>query len=1091
MLAIRGLDVRAIQIVLICSVILAVSNTASAQEDFNVAAGSPKRIPLTTSNVRGRPEPPLPFRAEVAFPHIRFSNPTVLTNAPGTDRFFVVEQSGKIYSIAGDRSSSKRDLFVDVAKLVEQLNGMLDGADHVQGSTTYGLTFHPDFAKNRLCYVCYVVDFVDARRRPHPAGTRVVQLKATDEDPPRAIVDSQTEVITWLSGGHNGGCIKFGPDGMLYVSTGDGGFAFPPDGRNSGQDVSNLLSAVLRIDVDHPENGLAYRIPEDNPFTNLKAARGEIWAYGMRNPWKISFDRKTGDLWVGDVGWELWELVYRVKPGDNYGWSLVEGPQPVHSERERGPTPIVSPVALVPHTDGASITGGFVYRGKKFPELDGTYIFGDWETRRIWGVKPGETSQKIGQSHELVDPTVRIVGFSEDNAGEISLLDSDTGTIHELVRNEPKKNPHVFPRTLSATGLFDSVRDHTIAPGVLPFSINAEMWADHATAERYLAVPGEGSIRFRSKATKVAGSMFSRAMDFPKDSVLLKTLSLEMVAGDPSTKKRIETQLLHFDGREWRGYSYEWNAAGTDATLVEGQGKNRKFEVLDEDAPGGKRQQTWRFHSRTECIRCHNPWAEHTLAFNIPQLNRQGAIPTALAPERKKRGKGRVVRVDNQIQLLRGLGLLIDDIPDELAELSDEFRLVPAVAALPRLAGGKRHSSLADHARSYLHANCAHCHRFNGGGSARIYVGFDMPLSKLEAVDTRPTQGTFGIHNAKIIAPGDPLRSVLYYRMAKMGPGHMPHLGSRIIDTKGAALIHDWIQQIPGQYELAEKLETLNELDEARSLRREEAESAQTLAEAVVKVARENGHARAMPEDVSAGKEQVAATATESAAKRKTERQKLISELLASPEGALLLARTCRLGRAPKTIVDEVIAKATSYQELAVRDLFEPFLPPDRRSKRLGETVNPAEILQLTGNVESGRNLFLKSSTVQCRSCHRIGKEGKQLGPDLTEIGNKNDSSRILTSILEPSKEIDPKFQSWLVETKAGKVFTGLLVKKSDQEVVIRDAKLKELSFRASDLEGVFPLRKSLMPELLLRDMTAQQVADLITYLSSLRQGKP
>ena len=118
----------------------------------------------------------------------------------------------------------------------------------------------------------------------------------------------------------------------------------------------------------------------------------------------------------------------------------------------------------------------------------------------------------------------------------------------------------------------------------------------------------------------------------------------------------------------------------------------------------------------------------------------------------------------------------------------------------------------------------------------------------------------------------------------------MPHLGSRIIDTKGAALIHDWIQQIPGQYELAEKLETLNELDEARSLRREEAESAQTLAEAVVKVARENGHARAMPEDVSAGKEQVAAAATESAAKRKTERQKLISELLASPEGALLLA---------------------------------------------------------------------------------------------------------------------------------------------------------------------------------------------------------
>ena len=173
------------------------------------------------------------------------------------------------------------------------------------------------------------------------------------------------------------------------------------------------------------------------------------------------------------------------------------------------------------------------------------------------------------------------------------------------------------------------------------------------------------------------------------------------------------------------------------------------------------------------------------------------------------------------------------------------------MANLPRLVDEKRHSSIADRARTYLHANCAHCHRFNGGGSARIYVGFDMPLSKLEAVDTRPTQGTFGIHNAKIIAPGDPLRSVLYYRMAKTGPGHMPHLGSRIIDAQGAALIHDWIQQIPGQYELAEKLETLNDLDESRSLRREKAESARTLAEAVAKVARENEHVRATPEDLS------------------------------------------------------------------------------------------------------------------------------------------------------------------------------------------------------------------------------------------------
>jgi putative heme-binding domain-containing protein len=1041
----------------------------SKQKPFGLA----KRTPLTTSKVRGRPEPPLPFRAEVAFPKVNFKNPTVLTNAPGTDRFFVAEQAGKVYSIPNDRSVAKADLFVDVAELVEQLNGTLSDADKVQGTTTYGLTFHPDFAKNRLCYVCYVVDFVDGKRRPHPNGTRVVQLKVTGEDPPRAIVDSQTEIITWLSGGHNGGCLKFGLDGMLYVSTGDGGNAFPPDGRNSGQDVSNLLSGVLRIDVDHPENGLAYRIPEDNPFTDLKAARGEIWAYGMRNPWKISFDRKTGDLWVGDVGWELWELVYRVKPGDNYGWSLVEGPQPVHAERQRGPTPIVPPVALVPHTDGASITGGFVYRGKKFPELDGTYIFGDWETRRIWGVKPGEPSQKIGQPHELVDPTVRIVGFSEDNAGELFLLDYDTGSIQELFRNEPEKNPHVFPRTLGESGLFDSVSDHEIALGVVPFSINAEMWSDHATAERFLAVPGEGSIRFRPTATKVEGSMFSRAMDYPKDSVLMKTLSLDLIAGDPQTRKRIETQLLHYDGREWRGYSYEWNAAGTDATLVEGQGKNRQFEVIDKAAPGGKREQTWRFSSRTECIRCHNPWAEHSLAFNVPQINREHDFDG---------------RVDNQIRTLRHVGILKDDFGADPTGLLTELSKPAPPADLARLANPHDETaSLADRGRAYLHANCAHCHRFNGGGAARIYVGFDMPLSKMEAVDTRPTQGTFGIYNAKIIAPGEPFRSVLYLRVSKSGSGHMPHLGAKTIDRKGTALVHDWIQQIPVKYELAEKIDALVKADEDAAQRTETLNTDRARMEIAIRLATEGKRKRPSVEDLAAAVKQADAAAASRQRRRENDRAKLLGELLATPEGAMLLARAVRSGGLPGRIEQLAVATAAKNEDLTTRDLFESFLPPNQRSKRLGDSINAAEILKLTGDVTAGRDLFAKSTGVQCRSCHKIGEVGKELGPDLSHIGKKLDRPKLLSSILEPSKEIDPKFQSWLVETTAGKVFTGLLVRKDDAEVVIRDAKSKELSFKTSELEGVFPLRKSLMPELLLREMTATQVADLIAYLESLK----
>ena len=261
--------------------------------------------------------------------------------------------------------------------------------------------------------------------------------------------------------------MKFGHDGYLYVSTGDAGSAFPPDGLNSGQDVTNLMSAILRIDVDHPQGERAYTIPSDNPFVSLEKARGEIWAYGLRNPWKMSFDRKRGDLWVGDVGWELWEMVYKVERGGNYGWSLVEGPQPVHAERRRGPTPILPPTVEIPHTEGASITGGFVYRGKKFPDLYGSYIFGDWETRRVWGV--AVDGEKLGERREIVEPTVRLSAFGEDNQGELYLVDYDDGTIHMLAPNNVKTNPEKFPRKLSETGLFSSVERHEPAPGVLSF----------------------------------------------------------------------------------------------------------------------------------------------------------------------------------------------------------------------------------------------------------------------------------------------------------------------------------------------------------------------------------------------------------------------------------------------------------------------------------------------------------------------------------------------------------------------------------------------------------------------------------------------
>jgi putative heme-binding domain-containing protein len=996
--------------------------SAAASRPFGIE----KRVPWMTSNFRGRPEPPLPYRAERVFPKVHFKNPTVLTSAPGTDRLFVAEQYGKIYSILNDREATAPDLFLDTQVLVERIPE--NGKEGLALEAVYGMTFHPKFAENRYCYVCYVVRYRDGGRGQYPQGTRVSRFTVSRTDPPRCEIASEKLIISWLQGGHNGGCLKFGPDGCLYISSGDGGGAFPPDPLKAGQDVTNVLSAIMRIDVDHAPEGKGYAIPPDNPFVSLKDARGEVWAYGLRNPWKMSFDRKAGDLWVGDVGWELWEMVYRVRKADNYGWSLYEGPQPVHTERPRGPTPIVPPTIEIPHTEGASVTGGFVYRGKKFPKLVGTYVFGDWETRRIWGATVDGDS--VGPKGEIMDPTVRVVDFAEDNEGELYLLDYDAGTIHAVVENQVKADEHVFPRTLRETGIFASVAKHTPAPGVLPFSINAPQWSDGALAERFVGVPGAGTVHFSSEPKPVPGSMFTRRIEFPENSVLVKTLSLELERGNPASRRRVETQVLHFDGRDWRGYTYEWNDDQTDAVLVEGEGKTRVVLMADAAAPGGKRQQSWHFPSRTECLRCHNPWSENALSFNIPQLNREhdfGGI------------------TDYQIRTFRHIGL-VEELPGGERSVGTAASRPPAKSPeqLPRYVDPyDATAEINERGRTYLHINCAHCHRNGGGGSAYVHLPYDIPLNETRSLGVRPSQGTFGIHDARIIAPGDPFRSVLYFRMAKLGPGHMPHIGTSVVDQRGLSLIHDWIRQLPPRLDDQMLIDRLAGLDQDEL----EKKNPQRLAE----------------------------------------RQQLIDELLGNSSRATLLALALHQNRVAESTREAAVAAAVAHADAAIRDLFEPFVPEEQRLKRLGDSIKSAELLKLAGDVAHGKDLFHKTAGVQCRNCHRIAGDGTELGPDLSQIGKKLDRAKLLESILEPSRNIEPQFVTWVVETTAGKVVTGILVRKDETEMIVKDAQNKQHRLLMSEVEGAHPQQKSLMPELLLREMTAQQVADLLAYLASLK----
>jgi uncharacterized repeat protein (TIGR03806 family) len=945
------------------------------------------RTPWTTSRIVGSPDPEPAYRVAPAYPSLKFTRPVDITNASGMNRLFVAELEGKIYSFPNDALCNRADCCIDIRKAVS-------GATNV-----YGLTFHPDFARRRYAYVCYVLKDGD------PNGTRVSRFTVSETDPPTFDPNTERVIITWLAGGHNGGCLKFGPDGCLYIATGDATAPSPPDALETGQDLDDLLSCILRIDEERSQAGLAYRVPPDNPFVSVPGARPEIWAYGFRNPWKMSFDRATGQLWAADVGWELWEMVYLVRRGGNYGWSVMEGRQPVRTEAQRGPTPILPPIVAHPHTEAASITGGYVYRGSRLKDLIGAYVYGDYVTGKIWGLR--FDGQRVTWHEELVDTPLQIISFAEDNSGELLVMDYEsTGRIYRLFPNPRAGSTGDFPRRLSQTGLFTSVKDQTPAPGVIAYSINAPMWADYAVAQRYLAIPGMGKVDFDS----------TKSWKLPEGAVLAKTLTLNMPGDDKRTQRRIETQILHFEAGTWRPYTYAWNETQDDAELVDAAGADRTFVVRDPRSPSGARRHTWRFAGRTECLLCHNPWAGNVLGINTAQVHRNA---------------DRVGTTVDQLEWWRKLGLFANPIAESLEKL-------------PRLADPYDTSQpLENRARAYLHVNCAHCHRFGGGGTALIDLDHAVPTEKTGAIAARPNQGAFGIADAKLIDPGDPYRSVLFYRMAKLGPGRMPRVGAQFVDEVGVALIHDWIAQLDGN----------GARSGPRAPKRPELDG--TLA---------------------------ALCGSSSDATKRTE---AIRRLLTSTYTAAFLMHALQTSRLPQSARQDVLIHAKAASSLEVRDLFERFLPESERTARLGTAIEPARILALQGNADRGRQVFFENRSAQCKSCHRVGGAGGTLGPDLTGIGAKRSRLVILDQILNPSGEIAPEYVPYVLERTDGTVATGLLTKRTAHEIILRDATDQPIRVPTEQIQRLAPHAKSLMPELLLRDLSVQEVADLLEFLVS------
>jgi uncharacterized repeat protein (TIGR03806 family) len=701
--------------------------------------------PLTTSRVIGSPDPPLPYRARREFSALKVSQPLTVVRQP---------ESSLLISLLHDASGGPSRLirFKDDPG-VEAYETLL-----LTDSAAYDLAFHPDFKNNGYLYLG---NNGETAGKGSAKATRVTRYAMGRSAPWSIDPATATTIIEWPSDGHNGGAVAFGHDGKLYVTSGDG--TSDSDTHVVGQDLGKLTAKVLRIDVDHPDPGRQYSVPADNPFVGIADARPETWAYGLRNPWRISVDRETGHVWVGDNGQDLWELGHLVRKGENYGWSVLEGSHPFYLDRRPGPTPFVKPTIEHPHSVARSLTGGVVYYGTKLPELRGAYIYGDYSTGKIWGMRHDGT--RVLWHRELADTTLQITGFGAGADGELLVVDyrgGDQGGYYRLEPTPQVEKPSEFPRVLSETGLFASLNPLVAQPGLVPYSVNAPLWSDGAIKERYVAIPSKPGV---DRAIEMA----ARGWNFPDETVLVKSFALEMIKGDPRSRRWIETRLLTRQQGEWTGYSYRWNDEQTEAELVSADGADATFRAVSQagDAANGAGAQVWRFPSRAECMVCHSRAANYVLGLTEFQMNRDHDYGGT---------------VDNQLRVLDHLRLIkLAKPPEAHGRLVD-----PSDVA----------ADLDSRARSYLHANCSQCHVSAGGGNAQIELEFTTPGEKMNLFGAVPRHDAYGIAGAKLIAPGDPERSVLLARVARRGAGQMPPLATSEVDRNAVELLREWILRL-------------------------------------------------------------------------------------------------------------------------------------------------------------------------------------------------------------------------------------------------------------------------------------------------------
>lgn len=661
-----------------------------------------------------------------AFPRLDFDNALLVAAVPGEERLVVVQQDGRVYAFDDSPEADSRDTVLD-------LSGRVVFAGE-QG--LLGLAFDPRFPDNRYFYVHYSVE-----------GPRRSVISRFTWPEGGAAAPASEKVILEVGqpyANHNGGMLAFGPDGYLYIALGDGGSGGDP--LNHAQDRSTLLGALLRVDVHPADPEAPYALPPDNPLLDEPGARGEIYAWGLRNPFRFSFDRQGGDLWLGDVGQGDIEEIDRIASGGNYGWRVFEGSRRYDDSANTLPdSAFTPPVFEYDHSQGASVIGGYVYRGSATPSLYGRYLYADFVSGTIWALtlENGQVAR-----NDAIASASRPTAFGETGDGEVLLVTRQ----HGLYTLRDSADSGTLPTRLSRTGLFSDLATLTPASGLVEYDVQHPFYSDGASKRRWVAIPDGETVTFDPEGS----------WRFPVGTVLVKHFSIDLVENDPTSNRRLETRLLIHTDDGWQGFTYRWDSEQRDARLLGG----RESEMLSiRRADGGTREQRYDYPGRGDCLACHTGAAGSVLGLNAAQLNGD-------------RDYGAVV--DNQLRSWNHIGLFDVDIGDP-----------GQYASHPRPGDGD--ASVERRARVYLDVNCSQCHRPGGDTGVELDLRHGTALADTGALDAPPQRGDLGVSGARIIAPGDRERSVLWLRMQRLDETRMPPLASHVVDEQGLETVGRWI----------------------------------------------------------------------------------------------------------------------------------------------------------------------------------------------------------------------------------------------------------------------------------------------------------